>query len=377
MNDDFLSDIDNAVDGTETPEPVTTDVKEPEKLADTSIQEELLDLTASDEEKAATKKRETLSIKKPEEADGEDTSKEAKETADKEKAATSKETSHTGPEKAGDAAKREAIPYLDRYLAEDKQGNLTLADGTIVATAGAARTYYENVKKEGREARKAAEQMAIANAQLGQKFRELHRDFERMKTSDEMKSLTERTGMSNTEINRAVAMMKAIKDDPLEGIKKVLTQARMDGIDLSSLGVQGGFDVSVIKDTIQDIMKQNAAPVTTDVSEEELQQSVEAEAKDFLGRNPQAEPFAAILGQAKRRFPNKTLDELWVGLQNARRNKLEQSQKEAFEKSVTNDVKRTEQTPSPGRRQKIAPPSRNFATMSYEDIANSIQEDYS
>ena len=395
-SDDFLSDIDAAVEekasGLTDTQPITNDVTpKPTPEADPNeankIAQEVLDLTASDEERAE-KKRETLSVnrdKKEEDKVDDPDKKEESEDKQEQKDDKDKQEDKTQTEE-GDA--KEKRLYMDRFLGTDKEGNLVLGDGTVIAAKGTARTYYENLKREARAQRDAAEQAQVNTYKLGEKFKELYNRYNALSVSDEVKSISERTGMSSGEVKQAIDTMVLLREDPIKGLKKVLTQAAANGIDISSLGIgNGAIDLSAIKDMLTESRQDTTVtkPVKT---QEELQQEAVEQVQDFIKEHRDAEGNLTVteteinaVAAAKAKFPDHTLQELLIAYRRHARTLAEKDEEEKFTSNVNKEhryQRRREQPEQQSRQRKqhIAKPTTDYATMDYKEIAASLLDDF-
>lgn len=362
-SDDFMAEINEAVSAAEigsttTTQPaVTTDVTVDNKVVTTNdneaLENSLLDIMKSPQEVAdekAAKQRETLKLK--------DT------------AATKPVTTDVTTDTKQTPEQTEKLPYLDRFLRQDKDGNLIVGDGVIIATAGASRTYYENMKKEGRAARAQAEQLAISNFDLGKQFKALYSEYESIKNSSPIKALETQTGMSTVEIQDAVAIMKQYKTDPITAIKSLLTQASMRGIDLKSIGINGGIDAATVQRAIENAIESrlSSQQATAKDPATQAQEAAVQEAQDFLNAFPDAIPHANIIAKAKDRFPDETLPQLWAKFRIWQRTQQEKQQEQQYQP-------RQEQQPQqsqPQRQQpatRVVTPQKRYEQMSYAEIA--------
>jgi len=393
MSDDFMKEIADAVDGGNKPVEVdtsdlTNDVKTAKEQENVStsvdhrekLENDLLDMTASPEEREA--ENEAQQKRK-------DKEKEAKAAADKKKAEEDKQkqqqtnqddksTNQQQTQQQTQQTDKKQVAALDRFLGEDDSGNLVLADGTIVAASGKAREHFEKVKREGREARDKLEEAAIEKSKLGQKFQQLYNAYNEQKNSPEMKSISERTGMDVAEVNDAINYMKAYKENPIEGLKKLLTKAASDGIDIKSLGVQGGFDPATMTDIVRQAMSAQNNSTQTEPDLKQLQQDAVKEAKKFLSDYPEATQHVSVLAQAKKKFPNASLQELWYGLLRHQRKLQEQEEQNAFTTNVKksqSDNSDTQQQQQQQPRKRVSPPTTDYTNMSFSEIANSIKDE--
>lgn len=366
-SDDFMAEINEVVSAAETGAVTTKPVVTPDVTANNEVvtnadnsdlENKLLDIMKSPQEIAdekAAKQRETLKLKEKPKTDEPDKSVTTDVTEVKQ--ATTEPT--------------EKLPYLDRFLRQDKDGNLIVGDGVIIATAGASRTYYENMKKEGRAFRAQAEQLAVSNFELGKQFKSLFNEFEAMKNTSPIKALETQTGMTTVEIQDAVAIMKQYKTDPVTAIKSLLTQASMRGIDLKSIGINGGIDAATVQRAIENAIESrlSSQQATAKDPATQAQEAALQEAQEFLDAFPDAIPHADIIAKAKDRFPDKSLPQLWAEFIRWQRKQQEVEQEKQYQS-------RTEQQPQqqrqPQRQQpitKVVTPAKRYEHMSYAEIA--------
>jgi len=373
---DFNTEIDDAINGVTSPEPadpvttVVTPAVALEKGSRSSVEEDVLSIMEGPRIPKPKEEEEEVVVSKEEKKTDKVVSKEKAVSKEKvEGKEVSKETTSDPQDKK--------TAYLDRFLKEDAEGNLVLADGTVVASAGPSRTYYEALKKEGREVRAHANKLAISNIQLGQQFKNLYTQFEELKKTSPTLDIEKETGMNSSEVQRAMYVMKNFKLNPVQAIKTLLTEAKMNGIDLSSIGVDGGIDPAVVQRAIQEAVKEaQTVPETQKNSEQELYKQAEQEALDFLKRNPQAEAHTDVLAKAKDKFPEKSLDELWVLYKIHMQKEAAKADEESFNSSIETLQKEPVKTEKRATTTKVVtPPNRNYATMSFQDIANSIREE--
>lgn len=366
MSDDFLSDLSAAVETASTPITQPTNVTSPEVAKDVlglmsaheKEPDEPVTSLAKDGEDSKEKKRPVLSVKGK-----------VKETVADE--------GDDGDDGELDDPKKPALkddpkdrtPLIDSFFTEDEKHNLVL-DGRIIASAGRPRTIFEALKREGREYREKADNLALSNMQLAEKFKGLYTDFEKLKANPERESLEKQTGMAGAELNDAVSLIKEYKVNPVQAIKRMLTQAQMRGIDLKSIGVNGGLDPAMVRDAIEQIMakqqEQRQAPVETAKSPE----TAESEARVFLTENPAAVEHVETLAKAKMRFPETPLNQLWLMLQMH----LRKTANDEAEKATTQKPQR-QMPPNKAVTRLVTKPNTDYANMSYAEIARSIQKD--
>jgi hypothetical protein len=216
MSNEFLDEISAAVDTAGGAEHVVD-------VPDTSLVTEVADEPTSTE--TSDTEREILSLNR---MDDEPAEKKAEPVAKKpepkvEEVAKQPDAQQVAEQAAADANKQlpndKRSMALDTFLKEDENNNLVLDDGTIVATSGKSRTFFERVKREGREQREAAKRMAVSNMELAGKFKELYTAYDTALAQPKMDFATA-TGLPQEDIEPAIAMMKEYKTNPLEALKK-------------------------------------------------------------------------------------------------------------------------------------------------------------
>lgn len=128
-------------------------------------------------------------------------------------------------------------------FAEDKQGNFVDKDGNIIVKAGKSRDIFVKIKKaylnEQRKVAEAAQAFheVVANAQ------ELLKRYNDLKAT---KSFAEEHGLTPDENKQAVELAALNKIDPVGAVKKILTIAHMNGIDLKDIGITGPVDAKTV-----------------------------------------------------------------------------------------------------------------------------------
>ncbi len=281
---------------------------------------------------------------------------------------------------------------LDKFLSEDKNNNLTLADGTIIAAAGVSRQFYEDLKKEGRTWRDRFSQLTQQAKPVVQALDRLRKENEDLKAGG-LNNLSQVTGMSTNEVNDAIKFMTEYKKNPLEGIKMVLTSAKMNGIDLSSLGAESVINpntiTNIVKEQITDLIK----PLIETNQAQTAQQAYQEEAGQFYKDFPDAERYKDYIARGKQEYPNSSHTEIWAhmiryGLEkfdaeidaNTVQNTTQDTQ-ENKQQDVTKDVEKVQQQPAPQQQQQHRPapknkPQRsNYTNLSYDEIASTIMKD--
>lgn len=372
-DNDFLNDISSLVAGASPSAPTTT-LDNPVPVNDNTVADVVGAIDKSFQS-------DTTNVTQPPKQDGTKADDKQKAPAEAPKADDQKQTAAAAPTEqkattdgtpatAGETAdKGKSTSMLDTFLQQDDKNNLVTSDGTIIATAGKSRAFFQKLKEEGRFHRQQAMQLAQSQYDLGEKFKQLFQEYTKVK-DEGANNLAKATGMSQEEIPEAIALMKQYRADPKSAIKRLLTQARMRGIDLSDIGINGGIDPSVVREMIDAAKQaQTPAPETTPAMTEE--QAATA-AQTFLANNPDAVPHVEALANAKRRFPEMSLERLWI----AYKIHMTKLQEQAVDAQLTTVVTQQSNPPANRYRQKaqpvVQPASRNYENMSYSEIAAQI-----
>ena len=379
MSDDFLNDVAAAVDsGGTTPAVDTSDLVQDAPKTDTAIRDktmtmpnqqgksvddvenELDNLFASKDPFYKAPKQEE---EKKDEASGKALSKEAEQKD---------EFKREPRDKTSEKSKKDdklSQRYLDRFLDTDDSGNLVNDDGEVIAAAGISRTYYEGLKKEARNFRQAAGRLAQANQELAGKFKELYDEYNGFaeKATDPVQSIVKETGFSDSEAKEAMNLLRVYKKDPITAIKSMLTQAKMGGIDISQIGANISVDPATMRSTLETLlderMKQQEPPSQQDTVDPAVQ-----EAQTFLEKNPHARQFLKPIAEAKQRFPDMSYHDIWLELLSA----LDK----ASNKQPQNNTKRRKKAKPAPQTRKVTVPRRDYGSMSFADIAKSVNEDF-
>lgn len=381
MSDDFLSDVSAAVDsGGKTPEAeiqtpanIGTDTKtqqtpkevRPDLREHKSVADELSTMFENNDPRA---KKETKPEDKKEVKQDETKNLEEKNKDDELKKKQEQELNQK-PRSQRKGQER----LLDTFLQEDEKGNLVNDAGEIIALAGKSRTYYEGLKNEARKQRKAASDLAVSHMQLAQQFKELYNEY---KTTAEngvspIQSIVKETGFSENEAKEAVNLLRQYKKDPINAIKNMLTQAKMSGIDVSKIGANISVDPASIRSSIEALLDERLKPLSDKASQDTDRDEAIREATEFFKTYPEARNFVGAIEQAKMQFPQMPLPEIWLRLRRELENRSSQQQQRSSTKH-RRETRKTREAPK-----NVQAPVRDYSTMSFEEIANSIVKDNS
>lgn len=384
MSDEFMSDVNSAIESagadksidaiptndTSLVTPAATPAGEKDEKA--ALESSVLSLMGADDEKPAAKKEAPKEEPKAkQEAKPEPTPAKSTEQTEEDKQQT------TAPKDGTD----EKSLAMDQFLKEDENNNLVLNDGTVVAAAGKARQFFEKLKREARDQRQQAQQLAVSGLELSRQFQSLHGEYEKLKTQPKLDLATE-TGLQPADVDMTINLMKEYKRDPISAVKKLLTQMHTNGIDVSTLGVGTAIDPTTMKETLTSIvtdMLAKQSPQSKEIAGQPMthEQAVQ-EATAFLTKYPEAKQHENAIANAKMKFPEMGLEEIWLRFQlHLSKNPQQQQQPPAAQTPAPV----VEQTPQPKQNvapvtKVVTPPKRDYGSMSFAEIAKSINEDF-
>lgn len=274
----------------------------------------------------------------------------------------------------------------------DNKGNLVdKKTGQIVAKAGAEARMYQSLHRtrEAHSALQAQHQDTITRlnkaVEIGTQM------FERLQKmqNEQTEVAPAKFGLNNQEAIEAMNFAKEAKVDPVGTIKKLLTRAASNGIDLQSIGLAGGnFDPKSLMDLVRGEITQHMQPLRERQQQETAQQQREREAREereattkelntFLGANPEARQYLPAFQKVYENpaFQHMSLGEVWSRIQ---LNLLRRGQDPAQQQRPANQQQRRSQQRMPnGRQRQIPRGNQQQNTMapvsaSYEDIVRDL-----
>lgn len=268
---------------------------------------------------------------------------------------------------------------LKGKLQKDAKGNLYM-NGKLVANTGREARIYFGFRKLAEADRKAAMGMAQHITKIAAGAKEL---FSRYDMLQKQKGIFDQVGLSIEEQARLVPIIVAYKKNPIDGLKLMLTQAHLSGVDIKSVvGGNAGsaIDPKALMDQMTGKMTELLQPVLSETSTRANQNSVRTEAEGFFTRNPRAKDVAKVVGgshklglilkEAKLQAPDLTLDELFQ--------RLDYALLSANSGQLPNTGPVSRKRPAGQRQERRM--TKNFTrslgpNSSYEDIAASVLQD--
>lgn len=291
------------------------------------------------------------------------------------KARKGKDTGPVTKQKPGQQQQK-TNPFDPRTKIErDKAGNLYVAN-KLVARAGREARNFLTWRKHAIDERNAAIAAQQQMVKIGEGARVLLARYDELRSQ---KSMLDNLGLTPQEQSQLLNVAAAYKKDPLTGIKMMLTQAHMAGVDIKSLAGAGSIDLKSITDAIKSELTGVLKPVIDDTSRRANQESVRNEANGFFARNPRAREVAKIVGgsqqlgqilkQAKERAPDVHIDELFRQLDYAILTKF------GGRLPVTGPVTKKPSKQQRPTRSNPTSQRRSTASTSFDDIAKSVLAD--
>lgn len=227
----------------------------------------------------------------------------------------------------------------------DRNGNLINAKGEVVARAGREARHYQNWQR----AQSRITNMETQYAQASERFQRLGTLAQQLADENDRYRAQEaeitKLGLAPAERLQALAFAAEAKRDPKAAVKKMLTLAATNGINLAELGegAQGGLDPKSLLDIIRTEIQNATNPLKEDnerrqqqtQQEQEQQQRQEAalsHVQQFFGQNPEAVPYEPLFRQLLQHPVTRkmSLGEMWARIQlnlerNSRRERTPQN----------------------------------------------------
>lgn len=218
----------------------------------------------------------------------------------------------------------------------DGKGNLVNANGQIVARAGKEARLYQ-------DAHKARTQLDGANVRvqdLSTKLRravdigkELHGELGKLQA---MQQQIKDFGIKPDQMMLALSLFRDLDTKPAETLKRLLTRAKMNGINVDD-GTGGGgnggrglfgTEAPALGDLIREELGKHLAPLRQQTDEQRRREEADrnqqrgledtqAEVNDWFARNPEALRYAPVIQRLLENPANRnrSLGELWLEIQ--------------------------------------------------------------
>ena len=235
----------------------------------------------------------------------------------------------TEPEPESRVTHTEPLPSRIPAGAEvrpDGRGNLVNAQGQVVARAGKEARLYQDLHKTRSQAQTLQGQFTDVTNRLKKAVeigQQLHRD---LATTKQQVEAVKQFGLDQNDHLTALRLFKELRDNPQQALKNLLTRAATNGINISELGAQGGFDPKSLIDVIRQEIGAAVNPLRERTEAEKKQQQesaalqqqrerVQGEVNSFFDSNPDARQYLPVFSQTIRQFPDMSLGEVWARIQ--------------------------------------------------------------
>jgi len=208
----------------------------------------------------------------------------------------------------------------------DGRGNLIGPDGKIIARAGKEARLYQDLHKSRGQAQTLQGQVADVTARLQKAVeigQRLHNELQTMRSqADAIKQF----GLEQNDHLTALRLFKELRDNPQQALKNLLTRAATNGINISELGAQGGFDPKSLLEVIRQEIGTAVNPLRERTEAEKRQQQqdaalakqreeVQGQVNSFFAANPDARQYLPVFQQTIKQFPDMSLGEVWARIQ--------------------------------------------------------------
>jgi hypothetical protein len=260
------------------------------------------------------------------------------------------------------------------YFKADRLGNLVDAQGKVIFPKGRSRNVFEKVKKAYFDEVNKVTNVAQAFMKMAETSQELVKRYKELK---ETANLGKNLGLSESEYKEALQMRALMKSDAKGAIRKILTMAHMNGTDLTELGVNQPLDPKTVAEQVLALQEARKPKPPTD------EDRAKEEAVSFLRQFPDAAPHIDLVAEAKRRFPQMTLGQIWYQIQisamrGQKTQKLGGKQRQQQRPNGSRPIPRNSQPSNPRIRDgklSIAPvdPSQTFEQIG-KDLLRDLRE---
>lgn len=313
IGEDLLKEIDGSGgDNDQTPEPEDTDDGED---ADTGPVTE----DAQDDEQDASEQDGEADADEGNEADEQDDDEEDEQLSDRPEPKKSRKSDDDQAAARNNNSKQRLFDPRARFQT-DKAGNV-YSNGKLIAKAGREARLFHTFHAQAREEQAVAARMAGRAVDIANGARELLARFDQL---SKQKSALDVVGLSAEEQMQLLPIIKRYKENPIEGLKMMLTQAHLSGVDIKSLGAAGALDPKLMMDQMTKQVRELLSPMLQETSVRQQQDARRAEAVGFFKRNPRAREVAKVVGGSARlgqilkaamdQAPDLSIDELFQKL---------------------------------------------------------------
>jgi hypothetical protein len=262
-----------------------------------------------------------------------------------------------------------------KRLKEDKKGNLVDRKGNIVAAAGKERGIFTKMRERLAAEQQASQAMAKQLNDIAAGTRELMTKY---KALQEQRAYGDTLGLTSAEQQEAQQFFAQSKIDPQGAIRKILTKFHLAGNDLSSIGVSGPLDPAEVARHLLELQEAKKPKPTEPVKQDDPPEVKEVEA--FMGRYPElakVDPkILTAIGDAKDKFPQMSLDEIWIKIRDHLKAQKEQTTQKPQQRQQTpaRPIPNNGTTPRVSSKKGLDTSGRN-PNQSFSDIGRELLAD--
>lgn len=240
------------------------------------------------------------------------------------------EESRKGPDDGLGGRDQQETQFLPKAKL-DRKGNIVDKNGKILAPAGVASRLYRKAYR----AERAALHLDRNVKDLGNRLKraidigtQALNDLDKLQKDGTGLPAAKDLGLNATEQLEALQLFHLGKTNPTELLKKVLTRAAVSGIDVKTLGLQGGIDAKALTETILTEIRKDLKPVQELTQQQrrqqddaaalqERRQAVTEQLEDFFTANPAAQKFMPIFLKVYEnpQFARMPISEAWARIQ--------------------------------------------------------------
>jgi hypothetical protein len=178
--------------------------------------------------------------------------------------------------------------------------DLVDANGNIIATGGKERRFYETAQREKSRADKYEKDLASARQQL--------------EAVERAGTVGTQYGLSPNEVVTGAQLIAAYKNNPVEAIQYMLTQAQANGHNVDSI-ISGGTDMAAIKQMLNDSLAPILGKHQAEVDTQETNARAQEIYNGFISQHPDAVVHEDALSRLLQQEPSLSLDAAYYKLQ--------------------------------------------------------------
>lgn len=208
---------------------------------------------------------------------------------------------------------------------DDGKGNLVNAKGEIVARGGVQSRLYQKAERARRQLTDAQAESTELRSRLTRLATVAKQLNDQVTVNNGMNAKLQEFGVTPQEQITAMQLFVELRDKPQDAIRRILTRAAANGINVAEIGQNGGFDAKSLADLVRgevskivDPLRQrsDAQAQRERVEQERAQvnQRATEEVQAFFRRNPEAQPHAQVFARvlANPRYRDWSLGEIWA-----------------------------------------------------------------